>query len=125
MEEPRSTRSNAQVLEEASGWFVEFKEGEVDNRAREEFSRWLRTSPEHVRAYLQISALWEDAPHLVKPEAIDVETLIARAREGDHVVPIGCGRASTSPAPEESNRPASFSIRFRAVAAALLVACTL
>jgi transmembrane sensor len=87
--------ANSQILEEASTWFVELSEGHLTDEVREEFSDWLRASPEHVRAYLQISALWEDAPLLGK-RAQDVEALIARTRAAGNVVRVGKDRQPLS-----------------------------
>jgi transmembrane sensor len=86
---------NSQILEEASTWFVELSEGHLTDKVREEFSDWLRASPEHVRAYLQVSALWEDAPLLGKG-AEDVEALIARTRAAGNVVRVGKDRQPSS-----------------------------
>lgn len=83
--------ANSQILEEASTWFVELSEGQLTDKVREQFSDWLRASPEHVRTYLQISALWEDAPFLGKG-AEDVEALIARTRAAGNVVRVGMDR---------------------------------
>lgn len=87
--------TNSQILEEASTWFVELSEGHLAAKVREQFSDWLRASPEHVRAYLQISALWEDAPLLGKG-AEDVEALIARALAAGNVVRVGKDRQPLS-----------------------------
>ncbi|MGH7105531.1 MAG: FecR family protein [Acetobacteraceae bacterium] len=87
--------ANSQILEEASTWFVELSEGHLTDKVREQFSDWLRASPEHVRAYLQISALWEDAPLLGKG-AEDVEALIARTRAAGNVVRVGKDRQPLS-----------------------------
>ena len=87
--------ANNQILEEASTWFVELNEGRVTDKVREQFSDWLRASPEHVRAYLQISALWADAPLLGKG-AEDVEALIARTRAAGNVVRVGKDRQPLS-----------------------------
>ncbi|HWG28932.1 MAG TPA: FecR domain-containing protein [Steroidobacteraceae bacterium] len=87
--------ANSQILEEASTWFVELSEGHLADKVREQFSDWLRASPEHVRAYLQISALWEDAPLLGKG-AEDVEALIARTRAAGNVVRVGKDRQPSS-----------------------------
>jgi transmembrane sensor len=84
-----SSKPNAQILEEASTWFVELSEGEVSASAREEFTTWLRASPEHVRAFLQISAVWEDAPLLGKRGSLDIEALLAAARSESNVVSLG------------------------------------
>ena len=87
--------TNSQILEEASTWFVDLSEGHLTGKVREQFSDWLRASPEHVRAYLQISALWEDAPLLGKG-AEDVEALIARTRAAGNVVRVGKDRQALS-----------------------------
>lgn len=87
--------TNSQILEEASTWFVELSEGHLTDKVREQFSDWLRASPEHVRAYLQISALWEDAPLLGKG-AEDVDALIARTRAAGNVVRVGKDRQPLS-----------------------------
>lgn len=82
----RTTQPNTQILDEAAYWLVELNEGEVDAAGRQEFDRWLRASPEHVRAYLQISALWEDAPLLAKDRDLDVDALLQRIVPKDNVV---------------------------------------
>jgi transmembrane sensor len=87
--------TNSQILEEASTWFVELSEGRLPDKVREQFSDWLRASPEHVREYLQISALWEDAPLLGKGTE-DVEALIARTRAAGNVVRVGKDRQPLS-----------------------------
>src|SRR5262249_55334459 len=84
----RNTQPNTQIVDEAAYWFVELNEGEMDSAARQEFDRWLRASPEHVRAYLQISALWEDAPLLAKDRDLDVEALIQRIVPKNNVVQL-------------------------------------
>lgn len=80
---------NPQILEEASAWFIDFKEGEVGQVEREEFNAWLRRSPEHVRAFLQISAFWEDAGTFSKRPNLDIDDLIARAKGEHNVYPLG------------------------------------
>jgi transmembrane sensor len=85
------------VLDEATAWFVEFDEGEVSTAAREDFVHWLRASPEHVRAYLQISARWEALSALRRPPGRSVDELIARALAEDNVVSLAAQRADTPP----------------------------
>lgn len=82
----RTPKLPPQVLEQASAWLIDFTEGEVDPNTRDEFNQWLRRSPEHVRAYLEISNLWEDARGFKAP--FDLDALIARAREDTNVVPL-------------------------------------
>lgn len=76
------------IREEASEWFVAFCEGEVDTAGRQAFDRWLRASPEHVRAYLRISALWESADLLAKGRRVDADELVKRASAEHHVVAL-------------------------------------
>jgi transmembrane sensor len=95
---------NVQILEEASIWFVELSEGHITDKVREQFSDWLRSSPEHVRAYLQISALWEDSARLVKGGE-DVEALIARARAAGDIVRVGKDRQPSSVKPRRFVNP--------------------
>jgi len=79
----KAPKLSGQILDEATTWFVEFGEGELSQSAREEFIRWLRTSPEHVRAYLQITAHWEDARALKESQTRTIEELIGLgARRG-------------------------------------------
>ncbi len=81
----------AQIREEASDWFVAFCEDEVGTPGREAFDRWLRTSPEHIRAYLRISALWEGITLLSQNQQIAADELVRRARDEGNVVPLNQG----------------------------------
>ena len=82
------SRDNQQIYNEAAEWFVEFREEESDARGRSQFARWLKQSPEHIRAYLEVAAFWEDLPSLVPTSDADVDALINYARKGDNVVPF-------------------------------------
>jgi transmembrane sensor len=94
----RSTpKLSPQILEEATDWFVEFSEGTVDAAARARFDAWLRRSPEHVQAYLNVAALWEDASLLAKGRTGDAHELIARVLAHDNVVPLVPRAAPESP----------------------------
>src|SRR6267378_1944545 len=94
---------NAQISEEAAGWFVEFRMGAVDAAARQQFDAWVRSSPEHLRAYLEIAAIWNEGPALDGQHQLDVGTLTARARAEGNIVPL---EAAIRPAESLiSNRP--------------------
>jgi transmembrane sensor len=69
-----------QILEEAADWFVEFRVDEIDGGARERFDRWLRQSPQHVQAYLDLATTYASLPADVAGAAVDLDALIARAR---------------------------------------------
>jgi transmembrane sensor len=83
------TRMNRQVYEEASEWFVRFRSGDIPAAARRELDRRLRTSPEFVRAYLEIAAIWNEASTLDPQQRWDADTLIAEATaNGGNVLDI-------------------------------------
>jgi transmembrane sensor len=79
---------NDQILREASEWLVEFRMEAVGAEARKRFEKWLARSPEHVSAYLEMTAAWEDAAHIDAKRAIDVDALIALARSENDVVEL-------------------------------------
>jgi transmembrane sensor len=112
-----STRSrpNQQILEEASSWFVDFRAGDIDARAREEFHAWLRRSPEHIQAYMDIAGTYAEIPAPGGEPQLDVEALVARARSAPEANVFHLGRWSTQSA---SPRP----MRRYALAATVLLA---
>jgi transmembrane sensor len=117
-----------QVRKEATEWFVAFCEDEVDAPGRESFDRWLRGSPEHVRAYLQISALWESTGLLVDSSKIDVDALVQRAvSERNNVLALAATQmpANISSARRTSSRNPTASPAWRAIAACLLLVCAI
>jgi transmembrane sensor len=72
------------IVAEASAWFIEFRAGDVNGEARLHFIDWLRRSPEHIQAYLEISGVWGELPTSDPEGKIDIRSLIARSRsEGD------------------------------------------
>lgn len=116
---------NEQIGEAAADWLVAFCEGEVDASGREVFIEWLRSSPEHVRAYLRISALWEDEDLFTRSGKMDADALVQRALAESNVVSLsgadigmssaGEGRVVTPPVRRRG------ALRF-AIAASVLVA---
>jgi len=55
---------NQQLYSEAATWLIEFRSGDIDVAGRKEFYDWLRTSPEHMRAYLELAAVWNEGSAL-------------------------------------------------------------
>jgi transmembrane sensor len=84
----KSTQISGQILEAACDWFIDFNEGELDAAARERFNQWLRRSPEHVRAYVEIAVAWEDSSRLNDTQRSDPTALVAEALTESNVVPI-------------------------------------
>lgn len=106
-----------EIMEEASDWFVEFRVGDADIVARDRFDRWLRQSPLHVRAYLEIGTTYAALPPRGADIALDVDELIQRARGSQHadVVPLR---------PPSSARRARHPAGYRPLLAASLAALT-
>lgn len=118
---------NAQIQSEAADWVVELRTGEADASARRRFAAWLRDSPEHVRAYIELLTLWEDAQLYGERCAIDVDALVVAAQREPNVVSL-VDAELTEPAAPSVRRPASVShsrigkhFRVAAAAAALLL----
>jgi transmembrane sensor len=113
------TSVNEQIQDEATEWFIRFCEDEVDGSACEEFDAWLRVSPQHVRAYLDISAFWVAAGSMTRTPKVDVDLLVQRARAAGNVVALD--RTIKPEAPVKGERSVH---RLRlAVAASLLFTC--
>jgi len=87
------SKVNRLILEEASEWFVDFRVGDVDEHARESFDEWLRRSPEHIRAYMEIARTYVELPSVKLTGKIDVDSLIAYAHSGENIVPFNDGSA--------------------------------
>lgn len=81
-------KMNAQISQEAAEWFVEFRTSDVDMAARTAFDAWIRSSPEHLRAYLEVAAIWDEGCALDAQRAFDVDALVALARGEDKVVQL-------------------------------------
>ena len=125
-------KSNRQIVDEASEWFVEFRVGDVDAAARERFDEWLRRSPEHIRAYIEIARTYVEMPNPHGTKSLDVEALIAYARSGENIVPFDTVGSSPSHEPraladpnEQQGRAATHTRpprrRFLAVAASAVM----
>jgi len=90
-------RTHPAIIAEASAWFIEFRAGDVNGDARVRFIEWLRRSPEHIHAYLEISGVWAELPTSDPKGKIDVAAMIARARGEPDVISLSHdGRRSAS-----------------------------
>ena len=127
MERPVRAKFNTQIYEEACEWFIECRAGDLDDAARVEFDRWLRKSPEHQSAYLEVAAIWNEGPTLDPANRWDPDTLIAQAAEdsGNIVALERMPRSANQSPPRQSLPPAGLRPgrrRFLSIAASLLVA---
>jgi transmembrane sensor len=82
--------ANRQIWEEASAWFVEFRLGSLTTGMRDEFLEWLCRSPDHIRAYLEVSQTYVQlpAPGVLPTDEVDRLIERARARLTNDVIPI-------------------------------------
>jgi transmembrane sensor len=110
---------NSQIYDEACVWFVEMRSGDVDAAGRQRFNVWVRKSPEHLRAYLEISEIWDDARLMNKMGSGSSEALVAKARTGAEVVPFE--GASTSRRIPEAAPPLRTRVAAHRLAAAAAV----
>jgi transmembrane sensor len=81
-------KTHAAVVAEASEWFIDFRAGDVNGEARLRFIEWLRRSPEHIQAYLEVSGVWSELPSSDPEGRFDIAALIARAREEPDIIPL-------------------------------------
>jgi transmembrane sensor len=107
-------RLNAQISEEAAEWFIEFRTGDIDIAGRRAFDVWLRSSPEHLCAYLEIAAIWNEGGSLDARRELDLDALISLAQREDKVIVLD-GRstdpARTTPRMDEESVPVARSTR--------------
>jgi transmembrane sensor len=68
---------------EASEFFVEFRVGDITPVVRARFEKWLRASPDHIQAYLDVAAGWSELPTADPEVRIDLQALLAAARDSD------------------------------------------
>lgn len=89
---------NDQISEEAAQWLVELRSGDLDPAASRDFDAWLRASPEHIRAFIEMAALWQESGAIDAQRRLDVEALIARAQSERHLaeLPRPAGAAATA-----------------------------
>ncbi len=112
------TQRTLPVSEQAAEWLVALDDGGLDTAAKREFLAWLEQSPDHIREFLQLSALHVELAQ--NPELTQtIEELVAAANAD--VVNLG---TANKPAIEQS---ANFkkTHRYWQAAAALLLSATL
>jgi transmembrane sensor len=124
---------NGQISEEAAEWFIEFRTGDIDSAGRRAFDVWVRSSQEHLRAYLEVAAIWNECAALDAQRAWETDALISLADENVVPLPVSGANAPNSRQASSSGqelsatpkRPSGKS-RVAAIAAAVtFLVCTL
>lgn len=116
---PGSSTIPPQIVDEASEWLVTMRDPGVSAQRREAFADWLRVSPMHVRAYLEVAALWSDAARISRSLAADPGSPVGEMPNNVVPLPVAgvfCEKSSPNP------RPARGRVRWAAAVAAI-VAC--
>jgi len=85
---------NLSIYEQAADWLIELREGEVDATTRERLDAWFRTSPENIRAYLELCAIWEDSDDPDLDRVHSTDQLIGKARGSSNVIALNAGAGS-------------------------------
>ncbi len=125
------TSLNEQINDEAARWFVELRSGDIDARGRLAFDAWVRASPEHLRAFIEIAGLWRYAADVDLGGRFSVEALIADVADESNVLAMPAtrsGAAGTSAPHPARMIPRSrryMSFRVTAAAGALLLVAAL
>jgi len=87
------------VIDASAEWVVEFSMSEPDLETRRAFDAWLRRSPEHVRAYIELLPLWDDVRQLDARDNYSIDNLIQMARsDSGNLAALPMRRAVVAPA---------------------------
>jgi transmembrane sensor len=103
VERQMRARFNTQIYDEACEWFIECRADDLSEASRAEFDRWLRQSPEHLGAYLEIAAIWNEGPALEPSNKWDLQTLLSQAAEDSGNI-VTLNSVPRYPAEEEHER---------------------
>lgn len=102
---------NKQIYEEAGEWLVRLRVGEMDAAAHKQMEAWCRESPHHVRAFLELSAIWEETEGADLASGKSTESLIVRARGSANIITLEGDEVATrrqepsAPSPQPFNTP--------------------
>jgi transmembrane sensor len=116
-----TTDFNKQIHEEACDWFIDMRAGDVDAAGRQRFDVWVRKSPEHLRAYLEISEIWDDAALVDSSGELSSADLLERTRNaGADIVALSSANAPATSI--RSRAPTGVRVRLAAAAAIAFIA---
>jgi transmembrane sensor len=85
---PLNPKTRSTIVADASAWFIEFRAGDVTGDARVQFIEWLKRSPEHIQAYLEVSGVWAELPASDPTGRIDIDAMLARAHGEADVIEL-------------------------------------
>lgn len=107
------------VREQAAQWLCDLQDSGDADRAR--FTQWLKASPLHIQAFLELEALWREMDRVDARCEIDIDALLEPHRAGTaiNVIPL---QSRAEEASASANRPARWR---QAAAVAALALCGL
>lgn len=79
---------NHQISEEAAEWLIEFRTGDIDAAGRREFDSWVRASPEHLRAFIEMAALWSESGAVDAQRRLEIEAILWRSQDEQQVIAL-------------------------------------
>jgi len=103
----------------AAEWFVRHRQNDLTVAEQRDYLEWLRASPRHVEAYLNIIALSENMSEAIAGLDIDLEALLQRVATSP-TEPEGALFTSLATVPSET--PAHRKTSWLALAAAVVIA---
>jgi len=112
---------NTQIYEEATQWLIKHREAGLDLQEKSAFDTWLRESPQHVRAYLEMSAVWEDVPALDASWNPAAEQLIDHVRGEGNIVRFAHNAPAPPPAATSRAGRNGSAVKFFALAATIVI----
>jgi transmembrane sensor len=116
---------NQHLFQEAAEWLVELRCEATSTAARQRFGTWLSTSPEHVRAYLELTCICEVVGAAEPASDDEIESLIARAKTTSNVIALGAPVHAASPVDASARiarrRHRSVFVGLAAAAASLMI----
>lgn len=101
---------NKQIYEEAGEWLVKLRFDAMDALAHKQLDAWYRESPHHIRAFLELSAIWEETEGTDLASGKSTQSLIARARASANIIALEGEAAArrqepNAPPPRPSTTP--------------------
>jgi transmembrane sensor len=84
-----SEQVRAAIAQLAAEWYIANRTGPLPDAKRGEFLAWLKSSPVHIEEYLAIAAIDRVLPQATANPRIDLEVLIALARDDYSVGVVG------------------------------------
>jgi len=88
--------ARAAIASEAAGWVIQIDDGVLALDVRKELLAWLRSSPQHIDEFLMATAAWQELDGLDIERQLDVDKLIAQAKQNVVVLEAGQDTGTSS-----------------------------